>query len=126
MINEYMEVHFIKDDGSYDLTPCPVRNSTALMRYEWDGKDKVSKLAGGTVYSSDYFCPEEFITDIDHYSKNTISIHHFDSSWKTSKEKMKDRFKLEAKKALRKIIYGGGTKREDKSYLYTTIIQFFF
>lgn len=87
MIDEYNEVRFIKYDGSHDLTPCPVRISTAFVRNGWDGRDKASKLAGDTVYSSDYFCLEEFNTDIEHFTKNTISIHHFDSSWKTSKEK---------------------------------------
>ena len=124
MIDEYTDVHFIKDDGSYDLTPCPVRNSLALKRNGWDGKDNVCELAGGTIYSSDYFCPEEFNTDIKHYSKNTISIHHFDSSWKTNKEKMKDKLKLEVKKVLRKIVWG--YKKRRYFTFYTTLFQFFY
>lgn len=42
---------------------------------------------------------------------------------KRVKKKMKDRFKFEAKKALRR--FYGGIKGEDRSPLYTAIIQFF-
>lgn len=100
MLDEYEGVHFNIPNG-FDLTPCPVRNSRALKKYGWDGKDKILKVDNGTVYPSDYFCPEEYSSDIKRYSSNTISIHHYDSSWKSEKEKLITLMKTDIKKMLR-------------------------
>ena len=32
MMNDYKDMPFIKDDGSYDTTPCPKRNTEVLLR----------------------------------------------------------------------------------------------
>lgn len=103
MIEEYDNQRFILSDGNYDLTPCPKRNTNAIRKFGWDGNDRVFKFNGGTLYSSEYFCPVEFSSDITHFTNNTLSIHHYDASWKSRKEKMIDKMKLNVKKMIRAV-----------------------
>lgn len=110
LIDEYEGSHFIlPETGSFDLTPCPVRNSRALEKYGYAYQDELIKFAGGTIYPSEYFCPEEFSSDRTRYTANTISIHHYDASWKTNREKMVNQMKTNVKKILN--IFGGGTRK---------------
>lgn len=101
LIDEYNGVHFRNNKQTYDLTPCPVRNSRAVEKFGWKGKDELMEFMDGTIYPSDYFCPEEFSSDYKRYTDNTISIHHYDASWKTSREKMVNQMKTNVKKMLK-------------------------
>lgn len=93
MIDEYSGVHFSLSNHTYDLTPCPVRNSLAAEKYGWDQKDNTQRIGDGTIYSSEFFCPKQFSSDVTRFTKNTFSVHHYDASWKTGKEKVVDSMK---------------------------------
>lgn len=100
MIDEYEDVSFELSNGTYDLTPCPIRNSNAIRKYGWNGKDEMFRFEGGTLYPSEYFCPEEYCSYITHYSNNTRSIHHFDASWRTHKQLMLDKLVMFVRRGL--------------------------
>lgn len=86
LIKTYDNAAFVLPDGTLDLTACPVRNTRALEKYGFDGRDQIMTFMGGTIYPSEYFCPIEYGTGISHITENTISIHHYAASWKTQKE----------------------------------------
>ena len=88
MLDEYKGIHFKKEDGTFDLTPCPVRNSKALEKQGVKISNEMIRFEGGTIYPSEYFCPEELSSDIKNYTANTISIHHYSSSWKSGRDKL--------------------------------------
>ena len=67
-----------------------MRNTKALEKYGFDGTDRIYKFMGGTIYPSEYFCPVEYGTGITHITQNTVSIHHYEASWKTKEELEKD------------------------------------
>ena len=55
------------------------------------------------VYSQDYFTPIDFITDKKNFTKNTCSIHWYNASWFTPKQK----FKRLVRKILNFFTFGG-------------------
>ena len=81
MLNDYEHIHFIKEDGSFDLTTCPVRNSKSLYKYGYKDENRTQKFLGGTIYPAEYFCPKEAGRYTDNYSENTLTIHHYSGSW---------------------------------------------
>ena len=107
MLREYDKSHFCTDNGTYDLLPCPVRNSRALEKIGFKGKDEMIKVYGGTIYPSEFFCPVEFSSSISNFTNNTVSIHHYSASWKTKKEKIVEGLKL----SLKRIVYKCNTMK---------------
>ena len=86
-IAAYNDIHFIRPDGSFDLTTNPVRIS-AIMRkngFRQDGTEQVYKDMH--VFPVDFFCPrqttgEYFKTD------NTYCDHHYMGTWGNKKESL--------------------------------------
>ncbi|SCI71032.1 Mannosyltransferase OCH1 and related enzymes [uncultured Clostridium sp.] len=54
-----------------------------------------------TIYPSDYFCPKNAVTQLK-LTENTYSIHHFDGSWVSKKEKIRIEVIYRIKKFLKK------------------------
>lgn len=79
-LEAYQDAHFIKEDGSFDMTTNTVRISSIMCSngFVQDGKYSVYKDLH--VFPTDYFCPRqtsgEFLL-----SENTYCDHHFMGSW---------------------------------------------
>ncbi|WP_279160255.1 glycosyltransferase family 32 protein [Thomasclavelia cocleata] len=89
MLNDYKDIHFIKEDGSLDLTPCPKRNTDAILHLLFDvtNTGKVNVINGATLFPKEYFCPMDYQTRSMNKTKNTYSIHWFNASWYDEKQK---------------------------------------
>ena len=89
MLDEYGGAHFKLADGIYDTTvPCPARNTAPFYKYGFNLEiDEPVNLGGAMVYPPEYFCPFERKINELKITKNTYSIHHYDSSWITDDEK---------------------------------------
>lgn len=82
MLLEYENVHFLREDGTQDLLPCPARNTRPFLQYGFDGTaQEIQYLNGAAVYPPRYFCPLDYETGRLNRSKDSYSIHHFTSSW---------------------------------------------
>lgn len=103
LIDEYNECHFILNDGKYDIMPCPHRNTWALEKYGYNGQNEIFRFEGGVIYPSEFFCPMIFSTKQLYVTNNTISIHHYDSSWKSGKDKFLDGIKNRVKRIMLKL-----------------------
>ena len=88
LLEEYNDLHFIKKDGSFDLTTNVVRitNSTE-KEYGLIKNNTYQDLKDVVFYSHDYFCPKDWETGNIYITDNTHTIHHFNGSWHSSKEK---------------------------------------
>lgn len=88
MMDDYANIHFIDEKGSYDLLPCPKRNTLSIQKMlPLDNFDKIIKSKYGVIYPKEYFCPLNYYTREMKKTKNTYSIHWFDASWYNSKQK---------------------------------------
>lgn len=87
MLKEYDDISFLLEDGSFDRTPCPFRNTKTLLAFGLSQENKCQQLPGNiSVYSSDFFCPKSFEDGVIRKTKNTCTIHHFSASWQTKNE----------------------------------------
>lgn len=93
LLSDYDDIPFILDDGSYDLTPCPDRNTKMLVALGLDINNKNQVFMGIRMLPEDYLCPVKYYTGKKVITKNTYSIHHFCASWITPTAKRTLRLK---------------------------------
>ena len=89
IMEQYENISFKLNDGTYDMTPCPDRNTLVFEKYGYDHSDKCKNIDGVQILSSEYMCPKDFKTNKLNITKNTLSIHHFDGSWQPFSTKIK-------------------------------------
>lgn len=81
LLADYDDISFILPDGTYDLTPCPERNTQTLINLGMDINIKDQVFMGIRMLPEDYLCPMKYYTGRKKITKNTYSIHHFCASW---------------------------------------------
>lgn len=81
MRDDYHSMHFIKEDGSFDMTPCPVVQTRLLLQYGLKLINKEQNVNGLMVFPTEYFCPMNQFTGEIKLTQNTYSIHHYLASW---------------------------------------------
>ena len=95
LMADYDSIPFILPDGSYDLTPCPFRNSRVLRQYGLTDKDCNQVLDNDIhIFSSDVFSPKDYFSGEIKKSENTFTIHWFAESWHTKEEQIKHQKKI--------------------------------
>lgn len=87
LMNIYAERHFLKDDGSYDMTPSPIMNTEFLTERGMIPNNKKQEVAEITIYPTDYFCPKDYLSGKLRKTQNTYSIHWFNASWQSNHRK---------------------------------------
>ena len=91
LMDDYQDVPFLLEDGSCDLTACPIRNNEVFLRHglKQDGTRQV--LHGDVlILPKEYLSPVEQSTNELRCTKETISIHWYSASW-CSAESQKER-----------------------------------
>ena len=87
LLSDYDHIHFLLPDGTYDLTPCPDRNTKTLIRLGLDPGRQDQVFMGLRTLPEDYLCPMKYYTGKKVITKNTHSIHHFCASWTSATAK---------------------------------------
>ncbi|MBQ8619650.1 MAG: glycosyl transferase [Clostridia bacterium] len=91
LLEVYEGAEFIHADGTQNLTTCPYYN-TQVLKAEGLKCDGTKQVVGGlSVYPAEYLCPIDWLTKECTITENTFSIHHFNASWASAKEKRKRR-----------------------------------
>ena len=87
ILKDYDDIPFLRADGTYDLLPCPDRNTQTMVKLGLDINSREQVFMGIQMLPEDYLCPMKYYTGKKVITKNTYSIHHFCASWtsKTSK-----------------------------------------
>ncbi len=84
----YKDLSFILPDGQQNRVPSPCYTTQILAQLGLNRKNaSVQDLGLIVVYSEDYFCPKNFVDGAIQITENTYSIHHFDGSWWTDRER---------------------------------------
>ena len=97
LLDEYTDMSFIKEDGSYDTTTNVVRiTNLTEQKYGLVRKSSYQDLGVVTLYPHEYFCPKDWESGNIYVTENSHAIHHFNGSWhtKTDKKYVKLRRKL--------------------------------
>ena len=87
LLRDYDEIPFQKADGSYDLMPCPDRNTETLKRLGLVADGTYRVFMNLQFLPAEYLCPMDYYTSKKKLTKNTYSVHLYCASWtsKTSK-----------------------------------------
>lgn len=80
-LKDYDDISFVLPDGSFDLTPCPDRNTATLKRLGMDTTVQSQTFMDTVFLPREYLCPMDYYTGKKTITKNTYSIHHYCASW---------------------------------------------
>ena len=86
-LEEYLKRPFVQEDGTLDLTPCPIITTEVFERYGLVRENKFQRLNEMTIFPADYFSPMVLSDGSAEITKNTVSIHHAAGTWTTDAEK---------------------------------------
>ena len=86
-LSDYDNQHFIRRDGSFDLTTNVTRVTNACFRYGFKPVDSLQVISGLTLFPKDYFSPKDLITKQIVKTENTLVVHHFDGSWHSDEDR---------------------------------------
>ena len=90
LIDLYSNMHFLKEDGTPNLSTTIVGHTTEYLKTKGlKNTSGVQEVEGIFIYPSEYFCPINVVTDKLHVTENTRSIHHYAATWQTKKFKFK-------------------------------------
>ena len=89
LLSEYDDLHFVKSDGSMDLTTNVTRITNTLLKYGFVPNNQLQTVNGFTLLPQDWLCPKDYETKVVNITPNTLCIHHFDGSWLNRTAKLK-------------------------------------
>ena len=105
VLDSYHNSHFVKNkNGSYETVVTRVTN--IILKHGDINRDKITEIAGITIYPPEYFCPLNYYTGEMNITENTRSIHHYMASWviPESRVALSVKKKLCSKGGVRKVI----------------------
>ncbi len=96
LMNYYNDMHFVKEDGTYDKTANTVYfTEITKNHYKLILNNKFQNLKNVTIYPRDYFYPDNLYTRKLKLTKNSVAIHHWNKSWCDPKnDTYKDKIRL--------------------------------
>lgn len=84
LLSGYDKSNFIKENGEYDLTPCPIRNTKDLLKIGLIPDGSYQEICNFKFFPRDVLAPKESTSGrLKYFTKNTRAIHHYDASWQT-------------------------------------------
>lgn len=89
LMEEYNSLHFIREDGTNDLTTNIVRITDAATKRGLKLNNKKQTVCDFTFYPKEFFCPKNSRTMEIKLTDNTYTIHHFQGSWDTDRKKIR-------------------------------------
>lgn len=110
LLEQYEDISFVKGEGGFDLTPCPVRNTEVFKKIGLKQDNTFQILNDNlAIYPTEYFCPVITELNIRKIPTNTYSIHWFSGSWYPINIKIKSKIyrvlaKVLGEKNLKKLL----------------------
>lgn len=83
---QYENQHFLRTDGSYNLTTNVARLTDLCATYGLKKDGTRQTLNSVAVFPRDYFSPKDMDTKELHQTTNTYAIHFFDGSWRSQED----------------------------------------
>lgn len=92
-LHDYDGIHFIRNDGSYDLTTNVKKITDICLKYGLIQNNSLQTVNGFTLLPRDYLCPKDYKTKELLLTSNTYTIHHFDGSWLSEEDIYSEKLK---------------------------------
>lgn len=87
ILDSYHSSKFLKNDGAMDKTSVVFRTTRVLEKLGLKKEGGIQRVAGVTIYPSEYFNPKSYLTGAITLTEHTRTIHHFNMSWFTRQER---------------------------------------
>lgn len=91
MLESYGKDKFLLDNGEFNLKTVCIRETEILCEYGLVLNGEKQTILETTIFPVDYFCPKNNATKEINITQNTLTIHHFDSSWWTEEDYYKEK-----------------------------------
>lgn len=88
LLDEYIHLHFVKANGSFDTTTNVERITKTCTKYGFIPNGRLQTVREFTFLPSDYLCPKDYKTGKIFITDNTLCIHHFAGSWQPGWKKL--------------------------------------
>ncbi len=113
ILERYEDLRFCREDGTWDLTPCPVIQSQVLKQEgaALDGSFQV--LPDMTIYPERVLSGKSQKTRRIRVTDRTYAIHHFEASWMEGAEYRHRRVRDSLTADYERILTGGGNNEGD-------------
>lgn len=91
----YDNLKFVNDDGTFNLIPNTYRLTEILKEYGLICNNKKQTLENNIadIYPIEYFCAYDMDNSYFIPTENTYTIHHYDGSWTSNKQKIQKKLK---------------------------------
>ena len=104
LMEDYLEIPFVLGDGTLDLMSCPIRNTEVFLRHGLIQDNSLQMLEGEVcILPSQCLCPFDYLTGRGRITRQTLSIHQFQASWVSEKEKKRhEEYRCQSRKEARR------------------------
>lgn len=83
ILDYYADEHFLKPDGTLNLTTVVYRTTSILKKHGLLVENQFQTVAGVNIYPFEYLCPIRITDGKLCLTDQTVSIHHYAASWTT-------------------------------------------
>lgn len=90
----YKDKHYVLPDGTFSKETVVTIITELLCKYGLKNTSEVQEVAGVMVYSKEYFCPLSNKSKEMKVTPKTCSIHWYDGTWLSPKQKLAMRIKM--------------------------------
>lgn len=104
LLEIYNSLSFYKSDGTLNLTPCTLYTTEYFEKLGYKTADVTQKIDGVVIFSSDYFCPMNFLDGSLNITEKTFGIHWYDASWFSEDDKKIHNFEAKCRRKFPKAI----------------------
>lgn len=87
LLQEYDNLKFKYDNGKYNIKPNTERITETCLKKGLILNNTNQVISDFRIFPKDYFCPKDCISKEINITNNTYTVHHFDGSWLSEKEK---------------------------------------
>lgn len=96
MLRDYDGVHFRREDGGFDMTTCPVRNTASIAHLlpEELPQNQIIRIPGAVIYPPEWFCPLSADGSQMRKTANTHSIHWYSATWLSEDEMVVHQYRV--------------------------------
>ncbi len=95
VLDNYATFQFLHADGSLNMKTVVAYTTELLTTKGLEVKNEIQCVEGVYIYPKEYFGPKDYITNEVNVTENTLTIHHYNASWrdKSTRARLYERFK---------------------------------